>query len=106
MPTKNKAITETVMENNGEELQEQSKFVLSNGVPVVQCAVNRRINVGNYEHVDLLIALTVPVDMDKDKWGDMISVSISEAMRTVSTETNQRYQAIKEAQGDGRPATN
>lgn len=95
MPVKNKALTETTMESTALDLDGEA--------PVVQCAVNRRINLGNYEHLDLLASLKVPVGCDIEEWRDRISVTIAEVFNMVSQETHQRYQAIKDSQNDGRP---
>lgn len=96
MPTKNKALTEVTMESiaNGS----------STDVPIVQCAVNRRVNLGGYEHIDLLGSLKVPVGCDMEEWHDKITVSISEVFKVVSKEVNDRYQMIKDAQGNSRPS--
>lgn len=95
MPTKNKAISETTMESIASKSASE--------VPTVQCAVNRRANLGNYEHLDILGSLEVPVGCDMDEWREQISITFSEVFREVSREVNERYQMIKEAQGGGRP---
>lgn len=73
------------------------------GTPMVVAGVNRKINIGNYEGIDVYCGVTFPVDKikDQDYMSELIAdtkTAIAEAFSVVSTETFERYQLVKEAQ--------
>jgi len=103
MPTKNKGATEQANENFNDRTDDVLLGAAVSRTPFVSVGVNRRINIGNYEHLDIYAGVAVPVGADMEEIKDDVSNSIADAMRVVSTETNNRYQMIKDAQGEGRP---
>lgn len=73
------------------------------GTPMVIAGVNRKINIGNYEGIDVYCGVTFPVDKINDEpyMEKLISdtkTAIAEAFSVVSTETFERYQLVKGAQ--------
>lgn len=75
--------------------------------PTFVCGVNRKINTGNFENIDVYAGITLPVDADPTDIED-IKAAVTEiaqlAFALTSEETGSRYALIKEAQKGGRPA--
>lgn len=84
--------------------------------PMLLAGVNRKINTGNYENIDVYCAISVPLNLVPN--GDIAQFyeALREAAATAaeigfgitSKETGARYQLIKEMQRNGRqqqPAT-
>ena len=70
--------------------------------PVFICGVNRKINIGNFENIDVYAGITLPLNdvslEDKDKLTEIIEAAASYGFSIVSKETGERYQLIKESQ--------
>lgn len=71
--------------------------------PTLVASVNRKVNVGNYESIDVHCSITVPVDGLPQEWDfetfkEMVSQAAELGFDICSKETGQRYTAIKEAQ--------
>ena len=104
MPNKNKNAAELTVDNRAEVNEDAVALAQKLGVPIVSGGVNRRMNLGNYEHLDIFNALTMPAGADIEEWRDDILSTINDVMSVVSQETNRRVQIVKEAQNDGRPS--
>jgi len=104
MPNINESTTDKIT-NKGPDLMNESTMTASiTNLPVVTCGVNRRVNLGNYEHLDIFAGLALPIDLVlTDEILEKISTRIAETMNVVSRETNERFKMITEAQGGGRP---
>lgn len=73
--------------------------------PVVITAVNRKINTGNFENIDTLVALSVPVlqmPHDLEAFKEAVSEAVALGFGLASRETLDRYNKIKEMQDGGR----
>jgi hypothetical protein len=103
MPTKNKGATENENENFSDRSQEIAVQAMATGTPFVTAGVNRRINLSNFEHLDIYAGVSIPIGMKMEDIAEQVSAGIADAMSIVSVETNNRYQMIKDAQGGGRP---
>lgn len=70
--------------------------------PVLICGVNRKINIGNFENVDVYAAVAIPLINasfeDRDHLRLMIEEAASYGFSAVSKETGDRYSLIKESQ--------
>jgi hypothetical protein len=66
--------------------------------PVVICGVQRKINTGNYENIDVYAAVAMPVTLsdDPDETIELIRETIDEVFRIASEETYERYKIIKD----------
>lgn len=69
--------------------------------PVVICGVQRKINIGNYENIDIYCGLALPVDVEADMDTEAVMTAIEgtirKAFHVTSSETMERYQYIKDA---------
>lgn len=70
--------------------------------PVFICGVNRKINIGNFENIDVYAAVTIPLpNVSYENQAELRS-AIEEAavygFSIVSKETGDRYSLIKESQ--------
>lgn len=70
--------------------------------PVFICGVNRKINIGNFENIDVYAGITLPLgDVsldDKQALQDAIEAAAAYGFSLVSKETGERYSLIKESQ--------
>ena len=60
MPHQNKNATEQQTENKLTELLQAGELAVTTQ-PVFVCGVNRRLNTGNYEHLDIYAGIALPV---------------------------------------------
>lgn len=77
-------------------------------IPIMIVGVNRKINIGSFENVDVYAGITVPInysfnedDIVKFRYAAEEAAKIGFAI--VSKETNERYNLIKNNQSGGRP---
>ena len=70
--------------------------------PMVYCGVNRKVNIGNYENVDVYCGVSVPLSQVNDpSLSDKISEAVTYGFSVASKETFERYMAIKkQVEGD------
>lgn len=70
--------------------------------PVVIVGVNRKVNIGNYENIDITVSLAMPVTCEEQETLKAALERIAdEGIKFASGETFKRYQAIKNlASGD------
>jgi hypothetical protein len=102
MPTKNKNANEQTTNNFNDETNEVLTKAIVNNSVYVSCGVNRRVNLGNFEHLDIYAGVAMPIDANVEQITNDISDAIAQAMRIASLETNERYQAIKQAQSEAQ----
>ena len=71
-------------------------------VPVLICGVNRKINIGNFENIDIYAGITLPLNdvslLDKEALTQAIESAAAYGFSIVSKETGDRYSLIKESQ--------
>lgn len=70
--------------------------------PVVIVGVNRKVNIGNYENIDITVSLAMPVTCEEqEELRSALSRIADEGIKFASEETFKRYQSIKDlAKGD------
>lgn len=70
--------------------------------PVFICGVNRKVNIGNFENIDVYAAITIPLAGVSFEDKEQLRASIEEAaaygFSVVSKETGDRYSLIKDSQ--------
>ena len=100
-------ISKTAMEQSIDSPLDQVVNLLSNEVsltssPIVICGVNRKINIGNFENIDVYAGVTLPLHglsfEDKESLTSAIENAISYGFSLASKETGERYQLIKDSQ--------
>lgn len=90
------------------DMPEWLKELTISGELKVISAVSRKINTGNYENIDVLSALAIPMHIEaraNEPFFYQVCEKLSEiGFAIASQETGERYQLIKDAQKGGRPA--
>lgn len=86
------------------ELLKSSSTTVS--TPVIFCGVNRKINTGNFENLDVYFGLSIPVMAfpveDLEAFQEAVSEAAELGFRVASKETGARYNRVKELQqGEG-----
>lgn len=70
--------------------------------PVFICGVNRKINIGNFENIDVYAAISLPLNNasleDKEFLQQAVHEAAEYAFSLMSRETGERYMLIKESQ--------
>lgn len=70
--------------------------------PVFICGVNRKINIGNFENIDVYAGVTIPlVDVDpsdREALAEAVKQAAMDGFSMVSRETGERYTIIKDSQ--------
>ena len=70
--------------------------------PVFICGVNRKINIGNFENIDVYAGISIPLSgvsfLDKTALTAMVEEAAAYGFNVVSKETGERYSLIKESQ--------
>lgn len=104
------------MSRISQNAQEESVSPLSQAVeaktqsliqlPMLLAGVNRKINTGNYENIDVYCAVSVPLDLlpngDIEAFKQAVAEAAELAFGITSKETGARYALIKEMQRNGR----
>src|SRR4051812_445434 len=71
--------------------------------PVKICGVNRRINLGNYEHIDIYSGIVLPMPNatveDIEQLKRIVAETAELGFNITSSETYHRYMLIKDNQG-------
>lgn len=74
--------------------------------PIFICGVNRKINIGNFENVDVYAGITLPLNGvsldDKEALAEAVKNAAAYGFSLVSKETGERYSLIKESQQGGK----
>ena len=70
--------------------------------PVFICGVNRKVNIGNFENIDIYAGITIPLTgvdpLDREALSEAIQAAAADGFSMVSKETGERYTLIKESQ--------
>lgn len=70
--------------------------------PVLICGVNRKVNIGNFENVDVYAAISLPINNasleDRELLSEVVKEAAAYGFSLVSRETGERYQIIKDSQ--------
>lgn len=70
--------------------------------PVFICGVNRKVNIGNFENIDVYAGITIPLNnvdpSDKDALAEAVKDAAAYGFSLVSRETGERYALIKDGQ--------
>jgi hypothetical protein len=84
----------------------QVQAILHAGYPMLLAGVNRKINIGNYENIDVYCAVSVPIMLMPDQDVEAFRAAVAEAAELgfamASKETAVRYQKVKDMQQGGR----
>jgi hypothetical protein len=79
-----------------------SEILSTSSAPIFICGVNRKINIGNYENIDVYAGITLPLEgmsyEDKDSLKEAIRDAAAYAFSLMAKETGERYNLIKESQ--------
>lgn len=79
-------------------------------MPMLLAGVNRKINTGNYENIDVYCAVSIPINLipngDMEAFKEAFKEAVAEAAELgfgiTSRETGARYNLVKEMQRAGR----
>jgi hypothetical protein len=70
--------------------------------PVFICGVNRKVNIGNFENIDIYAGISIPLSggsfLDQDSLSSLVNEAAAYGFNLVSKETGERYSLIKESQ--------
>jgi hypothetical protein len=70
--------------------------------PVFICGVNRKINIGNFENIDVYAGVTIPLadvnPSDREALAEAVKQAAMDGFSMVSRETGERYTIIKDSQ--------
>ena len=70
--------------------------------PVFICGVNRKVNIGNFENIDIYAGITIPLPnidpADKEALSEAVKEAAAYGFSLVSKETGERYVLIKDGQ--------
>jgi hypothetical protein len=100
-------ISKTAMEQSLDSPIDQVVNILSSEIsvstnPVFICGVNRKINIGNFENIDVYAGITLPLNDvsldDKDGLTKALEEAAAYGFSLISKETGERYQLIKDSQ--------
>ena len=102
MPKITESITEQSVNPVMDSVLATHQRVVVTTEPILTVAVGRKVNIGNFENVDIMACLTVPMvgvsPLDSINFTNAIKEAAAEAFSHVSRETGERYQLIKESQ--------
>jgi hypothetical protein len=102
MPKINESIVEQSVNPVMDAVVSAHQRIVVTTEPVLTVAVGRKVNIGNFENVDIMACLTVPMTgvdpTSSDNFSNAIKEAAAEAFSLVSRETGERYQLIKESQ--------
>lgn len=70
--------------------------------PVFFCGVNRKINIGNFENIDVYAGISIPLTdidpSDREALSEAVKQAAADGFGIVSRETGERYSTIKDSQ--------
>ena len=70
--------------------------------PVLICGVNRKVNIGNFENIDIYAGITIPLNgadsADREAFAEAVKEAAAYGFGLVSKETGERYMLIKDGQ--------
>lgn len=86
--------------------QELNKVAMHASYPTFVCGVSRRLNTGNFEHVDIYSGIGFPLigilPNDLATFKKAIEDAAKLGFELVSEQTGKRYESLKEIQNQGR----
>lgn len=103
MPKINANAQEQTENSVGAAVQNNSVDIVSK--PVLTCGVNRKINTGNFENIDVYAALTIPLSHMPESAMELerlVREAAEIGFNLTSRETGERYDAVKAMQKAGR----
>lgn len=91
----------------GEELEKIIPTISITSTGMVTCGINRKLNTGNYENVDLYLALTMPLPAggsldDPETLRELVASAAQQGFAIASQEVNDRIQMLKTILKEGR----
>lgn len=102
MPKITESITEQSLNPVMDTVISNHQKVIVTTEPILTVAVGRKVNIGNFENVDIMACLTVPMSgvdpSSRESFSEAIKEAAAEAFSLVSRETGERYQLIKDSQ--------
>ena len=107
MPNINENALEQTRKPLADAMEAELNRVAVTHIPMFVCGVNRKINTGNYENIDIYAGISIPVDANPGDIADFKAAIMQAAelgFALTSEETGSRYQLIKDMQKGGRPA--
>lgn len=75
--------------------------IIMSSEPILICGVNRKINIGNFENIDVYAGITLPLNIsyeDKEELKKEIHDAATYAFSLMAKETGDRYMLIKDSQ--------
>jgi hypothetical protein len=81
--------------------------VMNAGYPMVLCGVQRKINTGNFENIDVYCAVSIPLFClpdDAETFFAAVRAAAELGFTLSSQETGERYNVVKNMQREGRQA--
>lgn len=96
-------ITPSPEEQTSGTLADSVEKLLANVVittkPVIICGANRKVNIGNFENIDVYMALAYPIDCPPgEDIETLVAAAAERGFSIVSQEVGNRYNMIKETQ--------
>jgi hypothetical protein len=100
--------TDAQQEENGQPLADTVKNAISSIAittsPVFICGVNRKVNIGDFENIDIYAGIALPIPDasldDLDNLSAMVEKAAIYGFGLTSKETGERYAVIKDAQSN------
>jgi hypothetical protein len=87
-------------------VESNPQVIMHAGMPMLMAGVNRKVNIGNYENIDVYCAISVPIMLVPGQDPELFKAAVAEAadlgFQLASRETAGRYMKIKEMQRGGR----
>jgi hypothetical protein len=101
-------VTKSAIEESENHLANQGNETLNKNVstthPTVVCGVSRKVNIGNFENIDIYAGLSIPVEAlpsdfdDFDGFSTHVKDVIDKGFALASKEVSDRYHYIKDLQ--------
>ena len=100
-------ISKTAQEQSTDSPIEQAVNLMAQEIsistnPVFICGVNRKINIGNFENIDVYAGVTIPLvdvnPLDREALTEAVRQAAVDGFSMVSRETGERYTIIKDSQ--------
>ncbi len=90
---------EQTKNNLGDEIEATLKQYVK-GAGLVYTGVQRKVNTGNYENIDVYLGLALPIDLhealDEEKLGQVLHHIALYGFGVAATETAEKYNIIKQ----------
>lgn len=92
-------------ETPDESVNQMAEASLHINYPNLVCGVSRKINIGNYENIDVFASISIPVleipHEDLEAFKEAVAEAAQVGFSIASMETGERYHKIKELQSGG-----